>query len=354
MKPSLSHVPGTKPFRPLAAAALAITAAQCFASVVHAEPNAQMKEVLDTYALLSPVPVEKTTPAVAKLAPSISSAVKAVMLKDDKKAPPFTGTTENFKIPVGGGEEVDARAYVPSGNGPFPTILFIHGGGWVLGSLDAYDASPRALCEMTKAVVISTDYRLSPKYKFPTAHDDTVQAYKWVLDNAGKYKGDPKKVAVAGESAGGNMAASICLEARKQNIQQPVYQLLVYPVANYDFTTPSYQENATTKPLSAEGMKWFFSYYLDKPEDGSNPRISVLQASDFKGLPPATIIAAEIDPLRSEGKAYADKLQAAGVKVDYQLYKGVTHEFFGMGAVLDEAKQAETVAADDLKAIFAK
>ena len=321
---------------------------------LHAEPTAQMKEVLDTYALLSPVPLEKTTPIAAKAAPTVTSAVKAVMLKEGKKAPEFTGTTQDFKIPVGGGEEVDARAYIPAGDGPFPTILYIHGGGWVIADLDTYDASPRGLCETTKAVVISTDYRQAPKYKFPTAHDDTVQAYKWVLANASKYKGDPKKVAVAGESAGGNMAFSIALEAKKQNIQSPVYQLLVYPVANYDFTTQSYKENETTKPLSAEGMKWFFNYYLDKPEDGGNPRLSVLRVADFKGLPPATIIGAEIDPLRSEGKALADKLEAAGVKVNYQLYKGVTHEFFGMGALIDEAKQAETVAAADLKTAFGK
>lgn len=334
--------------------AVVLGVAALSSDTAQAEPNATMKEVLDTYAVLSPIPLEKTTPAVAKMAPSISAAVKAVMLKEGKKAPAFTGTTEDFKIPVGGGEEVNARAYIPAGDGPFPTVLYIHGGGWVLADLDVYDASPRALCEMTKAVFISTDYRLAPQYKFPTAHDDTVQAYKWVLANAAKYKGDPKKVAVVGESAGGNMAASICLEAKKQNIQAPVYQVLVYPVTDHDFNTESYKENETTKPLSAEGMKWFFNYYLEKPEDGNNPRLAVLQAPDLKGLPPATIIGAEIDPLRSEGKAYADKLQAAGVKVDYQLYKGVTHEFFGMGALLEEAKQAETVASDDLKAAFGK
>ncbi len=313
-----------------------------------------MKEVLDAYAIISPIPIEKATPALAKSAPAISTAVKTVALKDGKPKPDFTGSTQDFKIPVGGGKEVDARAYIPSGDGPFPTVLYIHGGGWVIGSIDAYDASPRVLCEMTKATVISTDYRLAPDNQFPTAHDDTMQAYKWVLDNAGKYKGDPKKVAIAGESAGGNMAASICLEARKQHLQMPLHQLLIYPVCNYDFTTQSYQENAATKPLSAEGMKWFFKYYLAKPEDGNDPRLSILQATDFKGQPPATIIAAEIDPLRSEGMAYAEKLKAAGVPVTYQMYKGVTHEFFGMGIVIDEAKQAETLASTELTKAFAK
>lgn len=338
----------------LFARSVALVAAASVATLAHAEPTPLMKEVLDTYAVLSPIPLEKATPAVAKLAPTMTAAAKAVMVKEGKKAPAFTGTTQDFKIPVGGGEEVDARAYIPAGNGPFPTVLYIHGGGWVIADIDVYDAAPRALCETDKVVVISTDYRKGPKYKFPTAHDDTVQAYKWLLNNAGKYQGDPKKIAVMGESAGGNMAASICLEAKKQHIQAPVYQVLVYPVANYDFTTQSYQENETTKPLSAEGMKWFFKYYLDKPEDGSNPRLSILQAPDLKGLPPATVIGAEIDPLRTEGKAYADKLEAAGVKVDYQIYKGVTHEFYGMGALLDEAQQAEAVVANDLKAAFAK
>ncbi len=131
-------------------------------------------------------------------------------LKDGKPTPLFTGSTQDFKIPVRGGKEVDVRAYIPAGDGPFPTVLYIHGGSWVIGGIDAYDASPRALCEMTKTLVIFTDYHYAPDNKFPTAHDDTMRAYKWVLDNAGKYKGNPKKVAVAGESAGGNMAASIC------------------------------------------------------------------------------------------------------------------------------------------------
>ena len=339
----------------MAGIAVAVAATAIFLpSSVRAEPNAQMKEVLDAYAVISPVPIEKTIPAVAKAAPAISSAVKIVMTKDGKKAPPFTGTTQDFKINVGNGENVDARAYVPAGDGPFPTVLYIHGGGWVIGSIDAYDSSPRALCELTKAVVISTDYRYAPKNKFPTAHDDTLTAYKYVLENAAKYKGDPKKVAIVGESAGGDMAADICIQAKQKGLQEPVYQVLVYPVCNYDFTTESYKENENSKPLSAEGMKWFFKYYLAQEQDGNNPRLSILQAPDVSGVAPATIIAAEIDPLRTEGMKYADKLKAAGVPVTYRMYKGVTHEFFGMGAVVDEARQAEELAAEGLKGAFAK
>ncbi len=338
----------------LVAAGLAFASTAFLTARTQAEPNAQMKEVLDAYAVLSPVPIEDTIPSVAKAAPSLSSAVKVVMTKDGKKAPPFTGSTQDFKINVGDGEEVDARAYIPAGSGPFPTVLYIHGGGWVIGSVDVYDASPRALCELTKAVVISTDYRKAPKYQFPTAHNDTFAAYQWVLKNAGTYKGDPSKVAVVGESAGGNMAAAICMQAKQKGLQLPVYQVLVYPVANYDFTTQSYKENEKTKPLSAEGMKWFFKYYLAQTKDGSDPRISLLQATDFKGLPPATIIAAEIDPLRTEGMELSEKLKGSGVPVTYKMYPGVTHEFFGMGAVVDEAAQAEELAANDLKKAFTK
>ena len=339
-----------KPCAPLAVVALAV----CLPVLAQAEPNAQMTEVLNTYGKLSPIPIEKTTPAVAKAAPTLATAVEIVIKKDGKPMPAFTGTTQDFSIDVGEGNKVDARAYVPAGEGPFPTILYIHGGGWVIGSIKSYDATPRALCELTKATVISTEYRQAPDNKFPTAHDDTQSVYRWVLANAGTYKGDPKKVAVAGESVGGNMAAEICVYAKEKGLQMPVHQLLVYPVVGYNSETKSYQDNETTKPLSAEGMKWFYKYYLNTPDEGNNPRVNLLQVKDVSGIPPATIIAAEIDPLLTEGKEYADKLEKAGVKVQYKVYSGVTHEFFSMGAVIDEAKQAEEFAAGQLKAAFGK
>ena len=337
-------------YAPLAAVAFAV----CLPVLAQAEPNAQMTEVLNTYGKLSPISIEKTTPAVAKAAPTLATAVELVMKKDGKPTPPFTGTTQDFKIDMGDGHTVDARAYIPAGEGPFPTILYIHGGGWVIGSIKSYDASPRAPCEMTKATVISTEYRQAPDNKFPTAHDDTQSVYRWALANAGTYKGDPKKVAVVGESVGGNMAAEISVYAKEKGLQMPVTQVLVYPVVGYDFETKSYKDNETTKPLSAEGMKWFYKYYLNSPEEGNDPRVNLLQVKDVSGLPPTTIIAAEIDPLLSEGKAFADKLEKAGVKVQYKAYDNVTHEFFSMGTVIDEAKQAEEFAAEQLKTAFGK
>ncbi len=190
-----------------------------------------------------------------------------------------------------------------------------------MADLDVYDSTPRTLCEKVKAVVVSVDYRKAPADKFPAAHDDTWAAYQWTLANAGKYGGDPKKIAVARESAGGNMAAAICLKAKQQGMPMPVHQLLIYPVLDTATETPSYKENAATKPLSAEGMKWFFKHYLGSEADAANPRIAILRNTDLKGLPPATIINAEIDPLRDEGQAYADKLKAAGVSATRQLIR---------------------------------
>ena len=196
--------------------------------------------------------------------------------------------------------------------------------------------------------------RLFAEYlpEHPAAHQDSFAAYQWVLANAERLGGDPKRVAVAGESAGGNMAAAITLMARQKKVQMPVHQLLIYPVANYGFDTPSYQQNENAKPLSKNAMEWFFEHYLASEKDGDNPLISLLHATDLRGLPPATVITAEIDPLRSEGQQYAEMLKKAGVKVDYANYTGVTHEFFGMGAVLPDAKRAVKQASSNLKRSF--
>ena len=176
------------------------------------------------------------------------------------------------------------------------------------------------------------------------------------MKSAGEVNGDPRRVAVAGESAGGNLAAAVCLMARDRGGPMPVHQLLVYPIANYGFDTESYRENAEAKPLNREMMKWFFGHYLSSSAEGENKYVSLVRApdSDLRAMPPATVVTAQIDPLRSEGKTYADKLKAAGVDVAYRNFDGVTHEFFGTGAVVDKAKEAQTFAAERLKAAFAE
>ena len=314
--------------------------------------DAQMQAVLDQLATLGPKPIEKLSPAEARKQPSPADAVMALLKAQGKStAPEAVGKVEDKTFPGPAGP-VPIRIYTPSGSGPFPVVLYIHGGGWVIATLDTYDASARALTNAAQAVVVSTHYRQAPEHKFPGAHDDTWAAYEWVLKNAKSFNGDSTRVAIAGESAGGNMAAAIAMVARDRKVQMPVHQLLVYPVANHAFDTPSYQENTNAKPLGKAGMQWFFGHYLKTTADGDNPRVSILRAGNLKGLPPATIITAQIDPLRSEGEMYANKLKDAGVDVRYQNYDGVTHEFFGMGAVVDKAKQAVQLAGGQLKAAF--
>ncbi len=232
-------------------------------------------------------------------------------------------------------------------------IVYYHGGGWVIADLDTYNASAQGLAEQVGAVVVSVAYRQAPEHKFPTQHTDSFAAYEWVLKNAASIQGDPTRVAVVGESAGGNLAANMSIMARDKKVMMPLHQVLVYPIANNDLNSESYTKYAAAKPLDKPMMKWFIDQTVSSPAQAADPRISLVRAN-LKGLPATTIIGAEIDPLQSEGKLLADKLKAAGVSVDYKLYDGVTHEFFGMATLVPEAKEAQAYAADALKKAFNK
>ena len=318
-----------------------------------AKPNAQMQAVLDELAKLGPKPLGSLPAAEARKQPTPADAVTALLKKQGKSTEPeAVGKVENKTI-AGAAGSIPIRIYTPKGEGPFPVIVYYHGGGWVIADLDTYDASPRALVNATNAVVVSAHYRQAPEHKFPAAHDDAHVAYKWVLAHAKELKGDPKKIALVGESAGGNMAAAVSVMAREHKMQMPIYQVLIYPIADNNVETPSYVENAKAKPLDRAGMQWFFKNYFNTAADGENRLISLVDEKDLKGLPATTIITAQIDPLRSEGKAYADLLEKAGVAVRYKNYEGVTHEFFGMAAVVDKAKEAQKFVAKGLKEAFA-
>ena len=321
------------------------------AATAQSVPNARMQAVLDQLAALGAKPIDTLTVAQARTQPTPADAVKALLVKEGKStAPEPVGSAVDTTFPGPAGP-VPITIYTPAGAGPFPVALFIHGGGWVIADRKVYDSSARALTNAAGAIIVSTDYRLGPENKFPAAHDDTFAAYQWVRANARQFNGDPARVAVVGESAGGSLAASIAIRARDQNVPLPLYQVLIYPVTNYAFDTPSQVANPDSAPLSTKALRWFYERYLSSPADGANPQFSIGRAS-LQGLPPATVINADVDPLRSEGAAYAQKLGAAGVKVDYRNYSGVTHEFFGMGAVLDEARQAVAQAAQGLKQSF--
>ena len=308
----------------------------------------EMQVVIDKLASYGDPPIPTVSAQEARKLHTPTDAVMDVMKEHNISMPAPQVDTMGKDIPVAGGME-HLRIYTPkSGNGPFPLIVYYHGGGWVIADVNVYNSSAQAMAEQVGAVVVSVNYRQGPEHKFPTAHNDAFTAYQWALQNAASIKADPKRIAVVGESAGGNLACAVSMMARDRGVMVPLYQVLVYPIAGADTTTESYKSNQQSKPLNSPMMGWFFKNYLNTMSEGKDPRISLV-AANLKGLPPTTIIAASIDPLLSEGKMLSDKLKDAGVKVNYQLYDGVTHEFFGMATVVPQAKDAQGVAASDLK-----
>lgn len=226
--------------------------------------------------------------------------------------------------------ELEARVYVPEVADQYeellPTIVFFHGGGWVVGSIDSHDATCRALCNGAQALVMSVEYRLAPEHKYPAAPEDCYAATAWASKFIENFGGDPSRLVVAGDSAGGNLAAVVALMARDRGGPQLAGQLLLYPITDFSFETASYRDNGQGYFLTIDTMKWFWEHYLPAPEQGAEPYASPLRA-DLKGLPPAIVLTAEYDPLRDEGLAYAAKLQEAGVTVRKVACLGQIHGF---------------------------
>lgn len=334
-------------------AASALIAAGVAVAQTPSKASKEMQKVLDALKSLGGKPIETLTPEEARKQPTPADAVKKVMQQESKStAPDASVTVKDMNVPGPIGE-IPVHIYTPAGAGPFPIMVYFHGGGFVIADTKTYDASPRALAAGANAIMVAVDYHQAPEHKFPAAPNDAYVAYLWVLQHAKEFNGDPARVAVGGESAGGNLAAVVSMMARDKKAALPVHQLLVYPVTDNDMTNASYKANAEAKPLNKAMMQWFFKYYAT-PEDGTNPYALPMKAKTLKGLPAATVITDEIDPLRSEGKAYAERLKKDGVAVAYQDYTGVTHEFFGMGAVVPEAKKAEDFAIGELKKAFGK
>ncbi len=311
----------------------------------------EMQVVIEKLISLGGKPIESLDAKEARMQPTPTDAVMAVMKDNNMTMPPAMCDTMGKDIPVSGGT-AHIRIYSPkNAAATLPLIVYYHGGGWVIADIYVYSASAQGLCEQTGAVVVSVEYPKGPESKFPAAHNVAFDAYKWVLANAASLKGDPTKIAVVGESAGGNLAANVSIMARDKRIQMPVYEVLVYPVANNDMNSDSYIKYAAAKPLNKAMMAWFVKNALPSEATAADPRISLVKA-DLAGLPKTLIIGAEIDPLQSEGKLLSDKLKEAKVETDYQLYEGVTHEFFGMAAVVPQAKEAQALAVKKLKAAF--
>ncbi len=248
---------------------------------------------------------------------------------------------------------VPVRIYTPAGDGPLPALVYIHGGGWVLGDLQMTDAICRTVANRAGCVVVSVDYRLSPEYKFPIPLDDCYAAFTWVAENAASIGVDPSRIAIGGDSAGGNLSAAITLRARDEDGPAIVFQLLVYPVTNHDFGTGSYEVNRDGYLLTKDMMVWFWDHYLNDASDSDNPLVSPLRAKDLEGLPPAFVLTAEFDPLRDEGEAYAARLAEAGVPVSHVRYDGLIHGFWPMLAVIPAATTAADEASAALRTAFA-
>lgn len=310
-----------------------------------------MQVVIEKLISLGGKPIETLDAAEARKQPTPTDAVKAVMQDYNIPMPAPQCDTMGKEIPVTNGN-THVRIYTPkAGSAPFPIIVYYHGGGFVIADIDVYGASAQGLCEQAGAIVVAVEYPKGPEHKFPAAHTVSFDAYQWVLKNAASILGDASKIAVVGESAGGNLAANVCMMARDKKIQMPLYQVLVYPIANNDVNSESYIKYAAAKPLNKPMMEWFVKNAFSSPAQTADPRISLVKAN-LTGLPKTLIIAAEIDPLQTEGKLLEQKLKEAGVQTDYTLYTGVTHEFFGMAAVVPEAKEAQALAVKKIKAAF--
>ena len=304
------------------------------------DPQAQA--VMDQVAALGFPPNHTVSPAEARANNSARH-----------RAPgPEVSRVEDRSIPVPD-SEIPVRIYTPAGSGPFPVLVWFHGGGWVVGDLDSADATARHLTVDAGCMVVSVDYRLAPETKFPGPAEDCYAATKWVAQNASRINGAANNIAVGGDSAGGNLAAAVSLMARDRGGAPPVFQLLVYPVAGRDFGTTSYRDNAEGYQLTRDGMIWYWDHYLPSQGDAANPYAAPLQAKDLAGLPPALVITAEYDPLRDEGEAYAQRLRAAGVATTCTRYDGMIHGFFAMATAVDKGRQAIQEASAALQVAFA-
>lgn len=317
-----------------------------------AEP--EMQAVLDALAELNGQPLEELTPEQARRQPTPTDAVRLLLQKRGRSAEPEpVAHVHELRIPGGPLGEFPVRVFTPQGSGPFPVIVYFHGGGFVIADTAVYEASVRGLANRAGAIVLAVEYHRAPEHPYPTQTQEAYAAYTWALRHAAAIGGDPARVAVAGESAGGNLAAVVSLMARDRGERLPVHALLVYPLVASNMLNSSYVRNANAKPLNAAMMKWFFKYYCTLQQSFEAYALPT-HADTLQGFPPTTLITAEIDPLREEGKDFAERLQKEGVPVAYRDYEGVTHEFFGMAAVLSKARDAQEFAAGELKKAFGR
>jgi acetyl esterase len=290
-------------------------------------------------------------PSFSSLSPEGGREFMKSMFPDPDE-PEQVGDTMDLKV---GDEGIPIRVYIPESEGPYSAVVYFHGGGWVLGDIETHDETCRALTNETDSMVVSVDYRLAPEYKFPTPLEDCYTALSWVFDNAQEMQIDTGNVIIAGDSAGGNLAAAVALMARDRDGPAIDRQVLIYPVTNHSYDTMSYDENGEGYLLTKRDMKWFWDHYLESDVDGKNPYASPLQAKSLEGLPPATVITCGFDPLRDEGAAYAHRLEEAGIPVNHTNYDDAIHgiaQFLVEPMDLTRSRDLIDDISDDIRSTF--
>lgn len=248
--------------------------------------------------------------------------------------------------------EIPVRIHTPEGAGPFPALVVFHGGCWIVGNIDLADRPHRALANATGCVVVAVNYQKAPEHPFPVPLDDCFAGFTWTVEHAAELDVDPARIGVAGDSAGGNLAAAVSLRARSAGGPQPAVQVLVYPAVDPELDTGSAHRYAEGFGLSRADMLWSWDRYLPHPADRSNPLACPLRAEDLTGLPPAVVVTAEFDVLRDEGLAYADRLEGAGVPVRRHHFDGTIHGFLWMAGAVDECRQMLAAVASDLDTLW--
>ncbi|MCW5891990.1 MAG: alpha/beta hydrolase [bacterium] len=303
----------------------------------------QAKQLLDQMAAMGTPPLESLPVADARL---LMESMRGLMGEPEPIA-----HVEDRTVPGPGGT-IPARLYRPAGDAPLPLLVYYHGGGWVLGGLESHDGVCRSLANQAGCAVLSIDYRLAPEHRYPAAADDCYAALVWAAANAAALGADPTRLAIGGDSAGGNLTAVTAIQARDRGGPRVRLQLLVYPVTDHSYDTASYAENADGYFLTKAAMVWFWNHYLGG-DAGTAATASPLRAADLAGLPPALVITAEFDPLRDEGESYARRLREAGVPTTLTRYDGMIHGFFTMGPLLGQGARAVAESAAALRAALA-
>lgn len=300
----------------------------------------RVRAMLDQMAALGQPPIHELRPEEARANRQATAALGTY--------PAEPAATEDRRVPGPAGE-IPVRIYRPASDETLPIVVFLHGGGWVIGDIESHDAVCQQLATRVPAIVVSVDYRLAPEHRYPAALEDCMAATRWVDEHAQGLGGDRHRMAVAGDSAGGNLSALVALRSRDEGGPRLAFQLLVYPATDLTCSFPSHAENAQGYLLTSDAIAWFLDHYIDEG-DRKRPDASPHFAEDVSGLPPALVITAEFDPLRDEGEAYAERLRAAGVPATATRYPGMIHAFFNMDAILPQAGQAIDEAATALRA----